>query len=59
MNFLERLSCVLGKQYIFKQSSNMYWNRYIEKYQTKLEVQDWLIEKWQDTENRLEEEVGL
>jgi len=48
MNFLERLSCVLGKQYIFKQSKDKYWNRYIECHQTKEEVEDWLIEQWQE-----------
>ena len=58
MNFIERLSCVFGKQYIFKQEKNRYWNRYIDKFQTKEEAQDWLIEEFYELENRDEEGVS-
>ena len=51
MNFIERLSCVFGKQYIFKQSENEYYNRYIEEAQTKEQAQDWLIYKFTELEN--------
>jgi hypothetical protein len=44
MNFLEKLSCLLGKQYIFKQKKNRYYNKYLSIYQTKLEVQEWLLD---------------
>jgi len=56
MNFIERLSGCLGKQYIFKQEKNTYWNRYIEEYQTKEEAQDWLIEQFSQMNTDIEEE---
>ena len=43
MDFLERLSCLLGKQYLFKQDNGIYFNRYISKNQTKTIAEDWII----------------
>ena len=50
MTFIERLSCVLGKQYIFKEKKNKYYNRYTGSHMTKAEAQQWLINKWYETE---------
>jgi hypothetical protein len=48
MEFVERLSCLLGKQYVFKQKKNYYYNRYLNEYQTKKQVQEWLIAYFED-----------
>ena len=50
MDFLERLSYILGKQYLFKEDSNPleerhYYNRWTSSLQTAKEAEDWLLEK--------------
>jgi len=50
MNFIERLSSVFGKQYLYKKSKNKYYNRYINEYQTKEDAQDWLVHKFYESE---------
>lgn len=45
MDFIERLSATLGKQYLFKQDDGTYYNRYVGEYQSQTEAEDWLIKE--------------
>ena len=54
MTFMERLSSVFGKQYLFKHTKDTYYNRYIDTYQTKEEAQDWLVHKFYEGEYKCE-----
>lgn len=51
MNFIEELSCVFGKQYLFKQSKDNYYNRYLNLYQSKRGAKDWLIDMFTELNN--------
>ena len=44
MNFIERLSCLLGKQYLFVQENEIYYNRYTNKHITKEQAEEWLLD---------------
>lgn len=50
MDFIERLSATLGKQYLFKQDDGTYYNRYIGEYQTQEQAEDWLLGVFKDAE---------
>lgn len=43
MYFLERLSSIMGKQYLFRQDNGLYYNRMENEYMTKEEAQDWIF----------------
>lgn len=45
MDFIERLSTIMGKQYLFKQHDGTYYNKYVGEYQSQTEVEDWLYEE--------------
>ena len=42
LNILENFSGLLGKQYLFKQDDDTYYNRYTDEYMTEEEATDWL-----------------
>ena len=44
MDFLERLSTLLGKKYLFIQDNGLYYNKYNCKYLTKEEAEDFIME---------------
>ena len=48
MDFLERLSGILGKQYLFKQDDGTYYNRYECCDMDKEEADDWIFGKLMD-----------
>ena len=42
LNIIENFSGLLGKQYLFLQDDDTYYNRYTEEYMTAEEATDWL-----------------
>ena len=55
MDTLERFSCLLDKQYLFKEGKNKYYNRYIMEYQNYENAEDWLYEMLSHRENDIED----
>jgi len=53
MTFIEKLSCIFGKQYLFKDRKDVYYNKWTCTFQSKKESQEWLIEA---LENEIESE---
>ena len=51
MDFLERLSGILGKQYLFKQDDGLYYNRYECCDMDKEEAEDWIFGKLMNEES--------
>lgn len=51
LDFIEKLSCILGKHYIYKVRGKIYYNRWTGKHQTKKEAQDWLLKKFSEYVN--------
>ena len=51
MNFLEKLSCIFGKQYLFKETKYTYYNRYTDEYMSKDDAREWLYTMFSDLYN--------
>ena len=54
LNILENFSGLLGKQYLFKQDDDTYYNRYTDEYMTEEEATDWLYSELSSIINKEE-----